>query len=41
MRLPSALTAAHRLVLPFVAVALVAACGGGAASPSPASALTR
>ncbi len=36
MRLPSTIPAARRLVLPFVAVALVAACGGGAASPSPA-----
>ena len=36
MHLPSAISAARRILLPFVAVALVAACGGGAASPSPA-----
>ena len=36
MRLSSAIPAARRLVLPFVAVALVAAFGGGAASPTPA-----
>ena len=36
MRLPSATSAVNRLVLPFVAVVLVAACGGGAASPTPA-----
>jgi hypothetical protein len=35
MRLPSATSAAHWLILPFVAVALVAACGGTAASPTP------
>ena len=37
MRLPSAISAVRRrLLLPFVAVALVAACGGGVASPSSA-----
>jgi hypothetical protein len=36
MHLSSAISAARRLLLPFVAVTLVAACGGGAASPSPA-----
>jgi hypothetical protein len=36
MRLPSATSSAHRLILPIVAVALVAACGGGAASPTQA-----
>ena len=36
MRLSPAIASTRRLLLPFVAVALVAACGGGAASPSPA-----
>ncbi len=35
MRLPSATAITRRLVLPIVAVALVAACGGTAASPTP------
>jgi hypothetical protein len=38
MRLPSACSAARRLLLPFVVVALVAACGGAATPPSPAPA---
>ena len=37
MRIPSTITTARRLVLPFVVVALVAACGSGAGSPSPAT----
>ena len=36
MHRPSVTPTVRRLVLPFVIVALVAACGGGAASPSPA-----
>ncbi|HYO43795.1 MAG TPA: hypothetical protein VES19_11410 [Candidatus Limnocylindrales bacterium] len=36
-RLPSTRSAVRGLVLPIVAVALVAACGGGAGSPSPSS----
>jgi len=35
-RLPSARSLAHRVGLPVVVIALVAACGGGAASPSAA-----
>ena len=38
MHRPSVTPTFRRLVLPFVIVALVAACGGGAASPSPAPA---
>ena len=36
-RLPAARSVSRRLVLPIVAVALVAACGGGAASAGPSS----
>jgi hypothetical protein len=38
MPLPSAIAAARRLLIPIVTLALVAACGGGEASPSPAPA---
>jgi hypothetical protein len=36
-RLPSARSVTRRLILPLVAVALVAACGGGGGSPAPSS----
>ncbi len=36
-RLPSPVSATRRILLPIVAVALVAACGGGVATPAPSS----